>query len=150
MDQPTYLEMTIKGNELDVKCASIAANRRIARDTIGFDENEYVFIERSFSAQIEKIYSSLGSYEFSQVEGDKWEFKAQQDSYGCIEEDDIKEIAEEIIQSSPNVEFHLSAVITTYNEDGYDLCVEIDFVNGEINVNTSEDYFDDEGDDEDE
>jgi len=150
MDQPTNLEITIKGNKLDVKRAAIAANRRIERDTRGFDENEYVFNEESFDDQIEEIYEILGSYEINQIEANEWEFKAEQDSYGCTEENDIKEIAEEIVRSSPNVEFHISAVITTCYEDGYDLCVDVDFVNGEMNVNTFKDYFDDEEDDDEE
>lgn len=150
MDQPTYLAITIKGRESNVKRAAIAANRRINIDTKGFEEKDYVFNEVSFEQQIEDIYGVFGSYELNQISDDLWKFEAEQDSYGCIAENDIKEIAEEISKCSPDVEYHISARITITYDDGYDLCVDIDSVNGEMKVESYEDYYDEEDDDEEE
>lgn len=75
----------------------------------------------------------------------------KQDNYVCLDEDEIKNIAKAIMKESPNVEAHISAVITITYSEGYDLCVDVDYVDGKMSVDTSEEYYEDfEDEDEDE
>ena len=95
----------------------------------------------------------LGGFDYNELEDGTVEYTAEQESYACIWEEDITEIAQAIIDVSPDVEFHISAVITVTYAEGYDLCVDVDYVNGEKTVRTEEDYYkgfdEDEGFDED-
>ena len=52
-------------------------------------------------------------------------------------------IAEDIIKVSSDVEVHISAVITVTYSEGYDLCVDVDYVDGELNMDISEAYYED-------
>ena len=144
MDQPTNLTIEIKGKSEDVKRAALVAQNRIGLDTIEFEECEYEFIENSeFEEKLNEAIGMYGDYNYVEADDETAEYSTEQESYECISEDDIKEIAEEIIKVSPDVEAHISAVITITFEEGYDLCVDVDYVDGELNVNSSEDYYDD-------
>ena len=145
MDQPTNLEITINGKTEDVKRAALASQRRIDLDTRGFTESAYIFGDGSdFKEKMDEAIV-LGKYEFNEHGDGNAEYSTKQDSYGCIEEEDIKEIANDIIKVSPNVEFRIEAVITITYEDGYDLCVDAEYEGGKLTVNTSEEYYDDVG-----
>lgn len=147
MDQPTNLNITIKGKSADVKRGALAAQRRIDLDTKGFDESAYEYGDGSdFKEKLDAAIDILGDYNFVENEDGTAEFSTEQESYGCIEEDEIKDIANDIVKVSPDSEVHITAVITATYEDGYDLCVDIDYVDGEMNVDTSEEYYDDEDD----
>lgn len=144
MDQPTSLEIVIKGNGESVKRAALAAQRRIDLDTKGFKESAYVFGNGSdFEEKIVEAISILGNYEYTECEDGTAEYRTEQESYGCIWEENIKEIAEDIIKVSADVEIHISAVITITYEEGYDLCVDVDYVDGELKVYSSEAYYED-------
>ena len=156
MDQPTGIEIRIIGKSMDVKRAALAAQRRIDLDTRGFEEEKYIFGDGSdFEEKIEEAVGILGDYNFDDNEDGTAEYHTEQESYACIEEGDIKGIAEDIVKTSPDVEFHMTAVITVTEWEGYDVCVDADYVNGELNVDVSEEYYenfdeDEEGFDEDE
>lgn len=151
MDQPTSLEIVIKGKEEDVKRAALAAQRKIDFDTKGFEEGAYAFGDGSdFKTKMDNAIDVLGNYEFSVCGDGTAEFSTEQESYGCVEADDIKEIANDIIKVSPDVEAHISAVITATYEEGYDLCVDVDCIDGKISVETSEEYYEEDDDYEDE
>ena len=62
----------------------------------------------------------------------------------------IVEIVKDISTASPNVEVHISAVITDTYEEDYELCVNIDYIEGEMSVDSSEEYFDDFDEEDDE
>ena len=140
MDQPTNLTITIKGNADDVKCAALAAQRKIAIfDGNELDEITYEFSDGSdFESQMEEI---LDTYEYQEDEDGNAEYSSDQESYGCIWQENITEIAEELIKIAPDLEIHISAVITVTYADGYDLCVDIDYVDGKMTVDISEDYY---------
>ena len=147
MDQPTNLEITIKGKAEEIKRAAFIAQRRIDLNTNGFDEGAYLYNDdQNFESRMDELIV-LGSYNYYEPTDGMAEFETEQESYGCVEENDIKGIATDIIKVSPEVEIHISAVITITYEDGYDLCVDVDYVNGELNVETSEEYYEDEYDD---
>lgn len=148
MDQPTNLKITITGKVEDVKRAALTSQRRIDLDTRGFVESAYIFGDGSdFKEKMDNAIV-IGSCEFNEFEDGKAEYSTEQDSYGCIYEDDIKEIANDIRKVSPNVEFHIEAVITITYEEGYDLCVDIEHVGGKLTVDTSEWFYDDDDEEE--
>ena len=150
MDQPTNLNITIKGKSDDVKRSALIAQRRIDLDTRGFKEEAYVFGDGiNFETKIKGTVGISGDWDFNfeEAEDGTAVFTTEQESYGCIEEEDIVEIAKDIIKDLPDVEIHISACITIYDE--CDVCVDVDYVNGELKVDTSEEYYDDEEDDED-
>ena len=150
MDQPTNIEIVIKGQGKDVKRAALAAQRRIDLHTNGFNESAYVFGDGSdFEEKMDEI---LGDYNYNEHEDGTAEYTAEQESYACIWEEDITEIAQAIVDTSPDVEFHISAVITVTYAEGYDLCVDVDYVDGKKTVSTEEAYYEgfDEDEDEDE
>jgi hypothetical protein len=150
MDQPTSLEITIRGKTEEVKRAALAAQRRIDLETVGFDENAYAFGDGSdFKGKLDKTLNWHGSYSLDENADGIAEYSTEQESYGCVEEKDIKEIAEDIIKVSPFVEVHISAVITITCAEGYDLCVDVDCVEGKIKVDVSEEYYDCDEEDED-
>lgn len=149
MDQPTNLEITIKGKGEDVKRAALVTQRRIDLNTMGFEESAYAFGDGSdFETKMDEAIDLLGTYDYSENEDGIAEYSTEQESYGCVEKDDILGIANDIIKVSPNVEIHISAVITITCEDGYDLCVDVDYVDGKMNVDSYEDYYDDDDDEE--
>ncbi len=149
MDQPTSIEIKIKGKEIDVKRAANAAQRRIDLETRGFDENNYIFGDGSdFEERMDDIMGILGSYDICSVDNDIIEFESEQSSYGCTSEEDIKGIANDMIKESPNVEFHIESVITDTYSEGYDLCVDADYANGELKVVTDKDYYEEDSDEE--
>ena len=150
MDQPTNLEITITGKTEDVKKAALASQRRIDMETRGFEESAYAYGDGSdFKEKLDEAIDILGSYGFDEKDDGTAEYSTEQESYGCVEEENIKDIANDIIKVSPNVEFHIEAVITATYEDGYDLCVDVDYTGGKLTVNTSEEYYDEEDDEED-
>ena len=136
MDQPTNLNISIKGNVEDVKKAALAAQRRIDLNTRKFKENLYVYGDGS---DFEKKMGELTVLDSGTVR-----YTTEQKSYSCISEKDIKEIAQAIIDVSPNVEAHISAVITITFAEGYDLCVNIDCKDGKMDVDVFESPYDDE------
>lgn len=147
MDQATTIEITILGKQEDVKRAALAAQRRIDIGTNGFEENAYEYGDGSdFKSKMDATVDILGSYNYSEQEEGKAEYRSEQESYGCEEEEDIKAIVNDIIKTSPCVEVHLSAVITVTYDEGYDLCVDIDYVDGKMSVDSFEDYYDDDDD----
>jgi hypothetical protein len=149
MDQPTSLNISIKGKPEDVKRAALAAQRRIALNTKGFDENAYAFGDGSDFEQ--KMRALRIRFHLDEMDDGKAEYSTEQESYACIEEEDITGIANEIIKASSAVEAHISAVITITCEEGYDLCVDIECFDGKMRVDRSEEYYDDfEEDEEDE
>lgn len=149
MDQPTKLELLIKGKSEDVKRAALAAQRGIDLNTNGFKESAYAFGDGSdFKEKIDEAISIFGDYNYNEYEDGTAEYTTEQESYSCIWEEDIKGIANAIIEVTPNVEIHISAVITITYEEGYDLCVDVDYVDGEISMDISEEYYEDWEDDE--
>jgi len=98
MDQPTRIEMKIKGNALEVKRAANAAERRIDLYTSGFEAQTYAFGDGSdFEKRMDGIFGLFGSYTLKELENGDAEWDSEQESYGCISEEDIREIAEEMI-----------------------------------------------------
>ena len=145
MDQATNIEIRITGKAEDVKQAALAAQRRIDLDTKGFDENAYAFGDGSdFKEKLDKAINILGSYNYNEIEDGIAEYKTEQESYGCDKKNDIVGIAKDIVKTSPNVEVHISSVITAYFDEGYELCVDIDYVDGKMNVESCKEYLDDE------
>ena len=148
MDQSTILKIKITGKKEEVKRAALASQRRIALDTRGFEESAYFFGDGSdFKVKMDEAIF-FGNYEFNEHGDGNAEYSTEQESYGCTEEDDIKEIANDIRKVSPNVEFHIEAVITITYEEGYDLCVDIEHVGGKLTVDTSEWFYDDDDEEE--
>lgn len=144
MDQPTSIEIRIVGKSMDVMRAALVAQRRIDLETEGFEECNYIFGDGSdFRAKIERAIDCFGEYSFDENEDGTAEYHTEQESYACIDKNDIKGIADDIVKVSPDVEIHMESAITITYEEGYDLCVDIDYVNGDMNVNVSEDYYDD-------
>lgn len=147
MNQATNIEIKIIGKGEEVKRAALAAQRRIDLDTKGFDENAYALGDGSdFEAKLDKAINILGSYNYNESEDGIAEYKTDQESYGCDKKNDIVGIAKDIVKVSPNVEVHISSVITAYFDEGYELCVDVDYVDGKMNVDSCKEYFDDEED----
>lgn len=145
MDQPTNLEITIKGKKEEVKRAALAAQRSIDFNTNGFEEEAYEYGDGlDFESKIDDAIGMLGDYNYNESSDGTADYNTEQESYGCIEEDDIKRIANDIAKISPNVEAHISAVITITSEEGYDLCVYVDYVDRKMDVYSTEEYYDDE------
>lgn len=141
MDQPTKLEITIKGKELDIKRAALVAQRRIDLPTRGFKESNYEFGDGSdFESKMDGTLGKLGHYTIS-LKDDVVEFTSEQESYGCTDESDVRNIAEDIVKATPAVEVHISATITVNAAEGYDIGVEIDYANGDMKVDVSEDKY---------
>ena len=137
MDQPTYLKLHITGTEQNVAQAANAAIRVIQQDSPPkYFENR---VKRMLEANFRTTTDS--NAEFSMGE---------ELCYWAIYEEDISTIADAIVQASPDVKFHLSARITMTYEEGYDLCVDIDYADGEMSEDVSEDPYDDEDDEYDE
>ena len=147
MDQPTHIEIVIKGKAKDVQRAAFAAQRRIDVNTLGFNESAYVFDDDFDFA--EKMDEIITEYSYNELNDGTAEYTIEQESYACIWEEDITEIAQAIIDISPNVEFHISAVITVTYAEGYDLCVDVDYVDGKKTVSTEEAYYEGWNEDED-
>ena len=142
MDQPTNLKIKITGKSESVKRAALAAQRRIDLDTNGFEENAYEMTGNSdFEEKLDKAIGIYGDYSYEEAEDETSEYSTEQESYSCIWEDDIRGIANEIIKASPDVEVHISAVITITYAEGYDLCVDIDYVDGELSVDSYEEFY---------
>ena len=150
MDQPTSLEIVIKGKGESVKRAAVAAQKGIDRNTRSFQESNYVFGDGSDFAEKMNIIGVLGDYTYHEKEDGTAEYTTEQESYGCIWEENIKGIADAIIEVSPDVEIHIAAVITITSSEGYDLCVDVDYVDGELSIERSEDYYEDWDEEEDE
>ena len=150
MDEPTRLEITIRGNELEVKRAALVAQRRVELDTNGFKEEMFVFGDGSDAEEKIKKAVGFGDFKFTKKEDGTVEYETEQESYGLIWQEDVEAIAEDIKKVSPNVEARISAVITTTSTDGYDLCVEVEYKNENIKVDVTEDYYEDEDLDEEE
>ena len=72
-----------------------------------------------------------------------FEFTSEQDSYVCIYEEDITDIAKAILAVTPDLEFHIVAELTLTAFDGYNTHVIIDYVDGELKTDVREMYFDD-------
>lgn len=65
MDQPTNLEITIKGDVEAVKNAAIAMQKSIKSTTRGFDENSFVVsAERDFETIMSDSIDIFGSWPF--------------------------------------------------------------------------------------
>ena len=93
MDQPTVIEMTIKGKAEDVKHAALVAQRRIDLETRGFKEAAYMYGDGSdFESKLNKAIV-FGHFSYSEKEDGTAEFSSEQDSYGCLEKKDIVDIA---------------------------------------------------------
>lgn len=138
MDQPTSLELHIIGTEPNVTQAANAAARLIQQDS----PSEY--FENRVNDMLENHFHTT-------KDSNMVEFSVEEECYWAIYEEDISAIADAIAQASPDVKFHLSACITMTYEEGYDLCVDIDYADGKMSVDVSEDFYDDEEDeDEDE
>lgn len=147
MDQATNIEIRIKGLAADVKVAALVAQRRIDLDTKGFNESVYEFDNCSdFESKLDEVINMLGSYDYNESEEGMAEYSTEQESYGCIEKNDIVAIAKDIVKTSPNVEMHISSVITAYYDEGYELCVDIDYVDGKMKVDSYKEYLEDEDD----
>ena len=76
-------------------------------------------------------------------------YETDQERYGCVEEKDIKSIAEDIVKATPLVEFHISAIMSDEFEDG-EQCIEIDYANGQMDIKISEDAYEEWDDEDDE
>ena len=138
MAQPTYLNLCITGTERAVAQAANAAARIIQQDSPPkyFENRVKGMLEANFKAT---------------TDSNAAEFSVREECYWAIYEEDISTIADAIVQASPDVKFHLSARITMTYEEGYDLCVDIDYADGEMSTDISEDpYEDEEDEDEDE
>lgn len=57
------------------------------------------------------------------------------------------EIGNEIVKVSPDVNFKISAVITITYEEGYDVCVTVDYKKEKMKVSTTLEYYDEDYDD---
>lgn len=155
MDQPTTLNITITGTEPDVIRAAVAAKRRIDKHSVDLNEEDYSFDESLDFEKLEQgIYENAYTFSHERREDGTVSLDTEMSDYDCIEENDVREIADEIVKAAPEVEFGISAVITITFAEGYDLCVDIDYTDGQMKVETSEEYYegfdDDEEDDEDE
>ena len=137
MDQPTNLNLHITGTKQNVMQAANAAVRIINRDC----PREY--FENRVKNTLENNFKPTG-------DSDMAEFSLNTESYWAVSEEDISAIADAIVQASPDVKFHLSACITITYEEGYDLCVDVDYADGEMSVDTSEEPYEDWDEDEEE
>jgi len=131
MDQPTNLNLRITGTEQNVMKAANAAARIIKKDS----PSEY--FEARVKNMLENNFKTTG-------DSDMAEFSVMEECYWAIYEEDISAIADAIVEASPDVKFHLSACITITYEEGYDLCVDIDYADGEMTKDVSEEYYEDE------
>ena len=136
--QPTSLEITIKGN---VEAVKRAAQKRIDSNTNGFDEKAYVIDDvDDFEELLDDAIGMLGDYKCNESEDGTAEYTTEQESYGCIYDTDIMEIGKAIATAAPDVEAHISAVITITYEEGYDLCVDVDYEDGELSMDIYDCY----------
>ena len=150
MDQPTNIKIEIKGNKEEVKKAAFVMQRRIDKDSRNFNESNYVFDDSiDFEQKMKNLIGALGSQSYNENENGTAVYTSEQESYGCLLGDDIKEIGEDVEKASLDVEVHISAVLTVTCSEGYDLCVDVDYVDGQMKVNITEEYYEDEEDDED-
>ena len=144
MDQPTYLNIVIRGTETDVKKAALAAMRRVNLETRGFNESLYAWADgMDFHERMDQIFVVLGKYDLRQIDDHTFEFTSMQDSYACFYQEDITSIAEAILAVTPDLEFHIVAEITITAFDGFYTDVMIDYVDGELKTDVQEMYFDD-------
>ena len=148
MDQPTKFEITITGNIEDVKGAALLAQKRL--DNYADDLDDTCALDDDFESKLADAIGIMGDFDFTENEDGTAKYSTEQDNYDCVEQDDIEDIANDIVEEFPDVEFHISAVITITYEEGYDLCVDIDYADGEMSVDTSEDPYEDWDDEEDE
>ena len=138
MDQPTNIDITIKGTAVDVKRAALIAQKHLDLEEYDFNESAY-----ALDGDLDLKMDHLGILDYcTPSENGIAEYEITQESYRCIEQEDIEAIANDMIKASPDVEFHISAVITVTYADGFDLCVDIDYTDGNMDVNVSEDYYD--------
>lgn len=150
MDQPTHLDITIKGTSENVKRAALAIQRRIDFYASNYTAGAYELKDDSdFNSVMDKLLV-LEDYEYTEGDDGSAEYTTEQDSYELIEVEDIEGLAREIITNVPEVEFHISAVLTITYADGFDLCVDIDYADGEMNVECSEEYYDNAEDEDEE
>ena len=150
MDQPTSIEIRITGKSTDVMRAALAAQRKIDLEPMGFNEEKYILSDGSdFGEKMKEEACTFGDFSFDKNKAGTAEFYTEQESYSCTEEDDIKEIAEAMIETSPGVEFYMTAVITVTYYEGYDICIDAKYVNGKLDVNVSEEYYESFDEDED-
>ncbi len=166
MDQPTTITIEILGKTADVKRAALTSKRCIDWNKHGFKEEDYQFYDSpDFAERLKQLHDDdYGSFELSSGEnidrkllpdgaaGDADDFcvsSSEQQSYSCVAYEDIEAVAEQMVRVSPDVEFHIVAVITITNFDGYDLLVHADYKDKQLKVYSEEEYFDCEGDDED-
>lgn len=148
MDQPTYLKITVKGKIEDVRKAVVAAQKRVDLHTVGFDESKYVYeSESDFKEIIDKTIGLFGEYKYTELKNGTVKYAITQDRYGCVLEEDIKDIAKAITDASPNVKARIVATITSTFASGYDLRVDIKCANGKFDVDTDLLFYDDEEDD---
>ena len=69
MDQPTYLNIVIRGTETDVKKAALAAMRRVNLETRGFNESLYAWADgMDFHERMDQIFVVLGKYDLRQID----------------------------------------------------------------------------------
>ena len=128
MDQPTYLELHITGTEQNVMQAANAAARVINQDS------PLEYFENRVKNMLENNFKHT-------IDSDMVEFSVEEACYWAIYEEDISTIANTIVQASPDVKFHLFARITINFCEGYDTCVDIDYVSGEMTVDVSYDEY---------
>ena len=129
MDQPTYLELHITGTEKNVTRAADSAARVINQNSPReyFETRVKNMLERNFKKN---------------VDSNIVEFSVNEDCYWAVYEEDISQIADVIIQASPDVNFHLFARITMTYCEGYDTCVDINYASGETTIDVSYDEYD--------
>lgn len=139
MDQPTNLKLHISGTEQNVSQAANAAVRIINQDC------RRQYFESRVKDMLENPFNFKKSDDSNIVE-----FSLDVECYWAFEEADISQIANAIIQASPDVKFHLFAQITMTYWDGYDTCVDINYSSGQTTVNVSYDEYDDDEEDDDE
>ena len=125
MDQPTYLDLRITGTEQNVAQAANAAVRVIEQDS------PPEFFEKRVKALLE----------YDVLDSNTAEYLLYKTCYWAFDEFDVDEIADAIIQASPDVEFHLSARITITCYEGYDTYVDINYVSGEKTMDVRYDEF---------
>ncbi len=152
MDQPTHLDITVKGTSENVKRAALAIQKRI-----DFYASNYNYTAGAYELNDDSDFNSvmdnllgLEDYEYTEDDDGSAEYTTEQDSYELIEVEDIEGLAREIITNVPEVEFHISAVITITYADGFDLCVDIDYADGKMNMECSEEYYDNAEDEDEE
>ena len=107
-----------------------------------YEETSYEIDDDSDFNSVMDALPISGYYEYDENDDGSAEYTTEQDNYALIEADDIEALAREVIHIVPSVEFHIEAVITVTFADGYDLCVDIDYVDGEMKVECSEEYYD--------